>query len=876
VVIMKKNAIPVSVLLAALLLPVTATAAQRGGAKPDNIDVATAKGKAFSRLPRIASLQSDSGGEFLIDTCIFHSPAQEGADWPSIASDGTNCLAVWSAPEGILGIRVDSGMTIAEASRLISRSSEASSEPSVAFDSDHYNVVYQAVLPGGDAVVERRVLGDGTPIDSQDILVSRVGYGANSPCIARGSDNSLVVWTETRGGSQSVYASRLSHDGVVLDTQGILVSDTGASLYLPSVAAAGGTYLVAWEDSAYPNGRIRAARVSAEGVLLDSTPIVVQASAKLQNGPSVASDGRAFMVAWGGFSGQCSIFFRRFAPDGSALDSSEVFLAQTGSLPYYRPQAAFDGIDYVVCWGFYLIRDELGVSAARVDTAGMILDPDGFEVSPVQWSGPLPVVACGGSDFTIAWLAQPNQNLEPEQNNVYAARVTGTGVLRDSTPVLLSWTASLQDNPAIASDGHNYLIAWEEYRNIEEPFIYGAIVTPQGNVIGNGSLPICTDTGVQDAPAVAYGDGIYFVVWRGHGQESSWDVYGRRISSDGVLLDSAPIDITSYGAAQEWPSIAFDGHNFLVVWQDDYYYPNYHIYGARVTPAGVKLTSWPGLPVCTEGSAQNPRVAWVDTNYLVVWPGADVYSRRVNPDGTLPDTSPYPTVPGGGILPVIASNGSNCLVSWYAEDTAIHVQAALTDCAGHRTDSSVFELGHGSVPSVAFDSQNYFVAWQTGSNTQGHIRGARVSPNGVLIDTFPLTAGDSDQHAPAVAAGAEQQVAVAYSGWTGQAAGRTYNENRIWCKLGYFTGQEESKRLTAYGSRLTATVVRGVLYLSVASSPKLQATSYLLDIAGREVQQLHPGTNDVSRLAPGVYFVRERPSAAGRQPSAVWKVILTK
>jgi len=155
-----------------------------------------------------------------------------------------------------------------------------------------------------------------------------------------------------------------------------------------------------------------------------------------------------------------------------------------------------------------------------------------------------------------------------------------------------------------------------------------------------------------------------------------------------------------------------------------------------------------------------------------------------------------------------------------------------------------------------------------------------VSPSGVLIDTFPLTVADSDQHAPAVAAGADQQVAIAYSGWAGQASGRTYNANRIWCKLRHFTGQEEGKRLTAYGSRLTATVVRGVLYLPLASSLKPQASSCLLDIAGREVMQPHPGPNDVSRLAPGVYFVRSTTtpslSAVSETLHSTYKVIIAR
>ena len=53
------------------------------------------------------------------------------------------------------------------------------------------------------------------------------------------------------------------------------------------------------------------------------------------------------------------------------------------------------------------------------------------------------------------------------------------------------------------------------------------------------------------------------------------------------------------------------------------------------------------------------------------------------------------------------------------------------------------------------------------------------------------------------------------------------------------------------------TVIRGVPFLEgnyprTGTVPK----TALLDISGREVLDLHPGPNDVSQLAPGVYFVR--------------------
>ena len=48
----------------------------------------------------------------------------------------------------------------------------------------------------------------------------------------------------------------------------------------------------------------------------------------------------------------------------------------------------------------------------------------------------------------------------------------------------------------------------------------------------------------------------------------------------------------------------------------------------------------------------------------------------------------------------------------------------------------------------------------------------------------------------------------------------------------------------------------------------------LFDASGRSVAALRPGLNDISRVAPGVYFVREA-SGVGRETSNVRKVVVT-
>jgi hypothetical protein len=109
---------------------------------------------------------------------------------------------------------------------------------------------------------------------------------------------------------------------------------------------------------------------------------------------------------------------------------------------------------------------------------------------------------------------------------------------------------------------------------------------------------------------------------------------------------------------------------------------------------------------------------------------------------------------------------------------------------------------------------------------------------------------------------------------------RGYGGNDLWddISLTAVSAVGEGNRLPACCSRLTApTIVRGVLEISSRPTANdLRPGVGLYDDGGRLVAKLHPGSNDVSGLSPGVYFVRSGLSAVSREPSAVCKVILAK
>jgi hypothetical protein len=87
----------------------------------------------------------------------------------------------------------------------------------------------------------------------------------------------------------------------------------------------------------------------------------------------------------------------------------------------------------------------------------------------------------------------------------------------------------------------------------------------------------------------------------------------------------------------------------------------------------------------------------------------------------------------------------------------------------------------------------------------------------------------------------------------------------------YDAGVEEATNAELRATECEPTVVRGALVLprdmtEIRSgiSDRVPRPS-LLDISGRNVLDLHPGPNDVSVLAPGVYFVSERQAGSVRR-----------
>lgn len=342
----------------------------------------------------------------------------------------------------------------------------------------------------------------------------------------------------------------------------------------------------------------------------------------------------------------------------------------------------------------------------------------------------------------------------------------GFGSVFPTEGALSPQAATDQTYPAIAYDGTNYLVVWQDSRNGAYTDIYGARVTPAGALLDSSGIAISMASNHQSLPNVAFDGTNYMVVWQDYRSSSYYDVYGARVSPSGYVLEPGGITISTAANYQSSPAIAFDGTNYMVAWADfrDW---SYDAYVARVNKSGVVLDP-AGIPVSkATGDENSLAIAFDGTNYMVMWRDerngtyTDIYGARVSTSGAVldPDGIAISTAAGHQYAPAIAFDGTNYMVVWYDEHTGsyydvygtrVTTSGAVIDPTGIAISTAPNYQGY---PAITFDGIDYVVVWQDFRSGTYDVYGSRVATNGAVLDPggIPISAAASYQGFPAIA-----------------------------------------------------------------------------------------------------------------------------
>ena len=181
----------------------------------------------------------------------------------------------------------------------------------------------------------------GEVLDPNGIPLSTGGCCRFAPAVAYGQ-NYLVVWAHPGDTTTSIRGTRVDSAGTVIDPAGIPIAEDPLWHWDPAVASNGSDFLVAWKDDDLSTGQIDAARVTADGTVLDPNGIHISAAGSV-NYPAVAWDGTNYFVVWQDSStGQTTFTALGSLPEGPC-SIPRGFRSLPGVSPGRRPRSRSTG-----------------------------------------------------------------------------------------------------------------------------------------------------------------------------------------------------------------------------------------------------------------------------------------------------------------------------------------------------------------------------------------------------------------------------------------------------------------------------------------------------------------------------------------------------
>lgn len=666
-------------------------------------------------------------------------------DGPRAARLGSGCLCAWVWSGDIYCARADLlGRLLDNERQPVCVLAGDQGEPHVAAGLDGYLVVWVDRRAGKYDIYAARVAADGTVLEPNGFPVCATVNNHRYPRVAAGDSCWLVVWTDERTGT-NVFGARVGFDGTVLDPGGLPIGLGTGTQTLPDVAWNGDCFLVVWKSDETGSWVTRGARVTPDGAILDPAGFDIAGDRRLGHAaghPGVASDGSGFTVVWQNETAPRNVFASRVAGTGQTLGDPVLLLSSAAT--QQEPEVAFSQGKYLVVW--QQSGSNWDVWATRLTTDGVVVDTYGIQL--VGLAGEQGDATPMGVDY--GWLVSWRNG---DDGSAYAIGVdtsgTTTGEPTMLNPLTHLWAGQVE--PELVRGRENYLLAWESRpAYATDADICGIRLDEAGRLLDTVAFAIARHPRAEYAPGMAYGDSTYLVVYRSY----SRGLRASRVTEDGRGLDLYGIHLSDPGDA---PQVAYGGGVFLVVWYWDT--REDEIRAAREEEDGYVLDPGGFTVIAGTDTKRSPCVAFDGENFLVVWE-TDYYVKaaRVRPSGTVIDPYGFYVTSYQSRQPDVAFDGENYLVTWTDRSSYQTYGTRITPGAQH-LDTARVRVSWGGyeydcrAPRVAFNGENYVVAWEDNWSRPG-IKGTLVSPDLVLLDSFdmppPTTWG---AYAPAMACG---------------------------------------------------------------------------------------------------------------------------
>lgn len=394
------------------------------------------------------------------------------------------------------------------------------------------------------------------------------------------------------------------------------------------------------------------ARDSSWPWIPDGENFQITSSSKNSFFPSIASNDQLYFVVWyqKTDSGFC-IYGARITKEGVLLDPGGIPICTAKNDQMY-PSVAWDGINFFVVWQDRRNGKRWDIYGTRISINGEVLDPDGIPIALGKSTNDQisPVLSFDGESYIVVWQGKATSKVW----NVYFSivSISNDGEVTVKEKKAISPIAKNQVSPAVAFNGENYFVVWQDFRSGKFWDIYAARVTTSGNVFDEDKDGIPISPIVNDningwdkwRPVISWNGSFFLVIWTASGEE--WYLEGKRVDVRGIP-DLYDVPIQKDTTNKIFPAILWDGEQTLLVWEEE---PEEEskIFGTSTLSPFEPFVMSVGRPISSPKAKgpSLPAVSGIGDESLVIWQGKGdddswhIYGQRLKKVPEIPTVGP--------------------------------------------------------------------------------------------------------------------------------------------------------------------------------------------------------------------------------------------
>ncbi len=419
---------------------------------------------------------------------------------------------------------------------------------------------------------------------TENLPVSTAKNAQHFPVLTSDGKNGVIIaWRDAQNGNYDVFAQRVTETGEMLwDANGIAVCDHNSSQSAPVIVSdSTGGAIVVWGDTRNGSQDSFAQQVDANGKKLwQENGVSVCTEPTLQDDFSAIADGNGgVIVVWEDWrSGNQDIYTQKISADGKPIWNQNGIPVYDGKGDQYDPTLVSDGEGGAIFVWWDISTPDWDILAQRIDSRGNAV-----------WKTPIPVCTAKGNQGgpTIVsdgkggvFCVWPDYRNDPNiltTAQLYAQHIDANGKAlwqKDGIPIC-NVKANQQQQECISDGKGGFIVVWWDDRDIFAD-IYAQRVNVKGKLLWNKTgVHVCTAGGVQQNPKLvsdgAEGAIIYWLDYRQDFGNSTEDaIYTQRIDANGLpLWQENGIPVCDAEKQQISPmAIAAGNGSAIVVWSD--------------------------------------------------------------------------------------------------------------------------------------------------------------------------------------------------------------------------------------------------------------------------------------------------------------------